>query len=142
MSDLKEAVENAKAEQIKELFAPLGLDNVYSFKLLNEQVQALKTKLAEYDKNHSADEESQKKKIAESLEVLKKAGVELEEKGDEWKPKVHSFLEGDDLAAFVAMLQPSPVGSLRTGEDGQGKNAGELTEAERKDLQAVSEAMQ
>jgi len=142
MTDLQEAVESAKAEEIKELFAPLELENVYSFKLLNEQVHTLKTKLAEYEKNESADEETQKKKITESLEVLKKAGVKLEEKGDEWKSRVHTLLEGDDLAAFVAMLQPSPIGSLRTGEGGEkDKNSGELTEGERRDAQLVIEDM-
>ena len=142
MTDLKEAVEGAKAEEIKELFAPLGLDNVYSFNLLLEQLQSIKTKLAEYEKTQSADAETQKKQIAESLETLKKAGVKLEEKGDEWKSKVHSLREGDALASFVAMLQPSPTGSLRTGAGGEeDKKSGELTESERSDIKRVKEEM-
>ena len=139
---LKEAVENAKAEEIKELFAPLKLDNIYSFKMLQEQVHSQAAKLAEYEKTQSADAETQKKQIAESLETLKKAGVKLEEKGDEWKSKVHSLLEGDELASFVAMLQPPPTGSLRTGAGGgEDKKAGELTESERNDIKRVKEEL-
>ena len=139
---LKEAVENAKAEEIKELFDPLGLNSVYSFKMLLDKVHSLTTKVAEAEKTQSADSETQKTQIAESLDTLKKAGVKLEEKGDEWKSKVHSILEGDELAAFVALLQPSPIGSVRTGaEGGEDKKSGELTESERNDIKRVKEEM-
>ena len=140
---LEEAIKNADAKEISELFKPLGFEGVDSFPSLLEAVKKQAEQLAEGTKAlEEKAAEDKTKKITESAEALKKAGVKLEEKVDDWKAIVHSMLEGDDKGRFLGLLADNPAGSTRTGEgDDKGKNSKELTEGEREELTVAREEM-